>query len=438
MTFTLACALVLCRARNAPANPLLSAPQSTVSRFELANGLKVRLRPVQGADRVAVLVLFGIGGNQDPPGKSGLAHLVEHMYVTSAAAATPARTAEQWMTSRNGNAQTGEDYTLVAETVPSSGLDAAIQDAAARMGELRLEESLLDREKQRLLDEVNNMFGAMPSLGAFNLARERVRPAPNGGRRGGAPDQVQRLTIADVQDWWQNFYKPANATLVIAGSFSPQAAESAVRTAFSSLPAGRKAPPPAAPGTPHGGTPPEVIRQHAVAGSAEGELVFRAPLPDSPDFAAWLVLVTRMGQSAGTLAPAGEPRFPPPVSYSPLDDPWVFGLGSPLRKGESPAAATARLRRFVGQACAGRLAPQDVEVARMLFGPLLGLGSVPDLPWAQNPYGLALSIGRREQLALDPAALNRRLSALRDFDLRRCVARWLSPTQGAAVIVVPR
>src|SRR5437879_89267 len=89
--------------------PATATPEPT--RFTLPNGLRVILRPVQGAQNVVVVVQFDIGGNQDPPERSGLAHLIEHAYCTAAAGSTSARTAEQYMAG-GGNAQTGDDFTF--------------------------------------------------------------------------------------------------------------------------------------------------------------------------------------------------------------------------------------------------------------------------------------------------------------------------------------
>ena len=81
----------------------------------LDNGLRLILAPVPDSGGVALLVLFRIGGDHDPAGQSGLAHLVEHMLVTAANPAAPARTADEWMKRYplGWNAQTGSDYTVI-------------------------------------------------------------------------------------------------------------------------------------------------------------------------------------------------------------------------------------------------------------------------------------------------------------------------------------
>ena len=142
---------------------------------------------------MALLVLYRIGGDHDPQGRSGLAHLVEHLYVTAAAGGRTARTAEGFFQQYPAgcNAQTGDRYTVVATVFPKGELEKELAEAAARMGDLRITADDLDREKPRLLEEVSNMFGRFPALGAVNNARELIRPTPRGGRKGGLPEHVQ-------------------------------------------------------------------------------------------------------------------------------------------------------------------------------------------------------------------------------------------------------
>ena len=117
---------------------------------------------------MAVVVLYDVGELHDPPGKSGLGHLVEHIYVTAATPSTPQRTAQQFMENYRKeiaglvisqcNAQTGDDYTVLAGVVPPNRLEEEIKQAAQRMSQLKIEQSDLDREVPRMMEEIHNMF----------------------------------------------------------------------------------------------------------------------------------------------------------------------------------------------------------------------------------------------------------------------------------------
>ena len=116
------------------------------------------------------------------------------------------------------------------------------QTAAARMGDLRITATDLNREKPRLLDEVSNMFGRIPALAAVNVARELIRPAPRGGRKGGLPEHVQAITLDDVRTYWTRYYKPRNAILVLAGAVDEAAARHAVAAHFAESSPGKVLP----------------------------------------------------------------------------------------------------------------------------------------------------------------------------------------------------
>src|SRR5882724_795225 len=85
-------------------------------KFQLENGLTVLLRPIKGAKDTALVVLFSMGGDQDPQGRSGMAHLIEHLYVTAAAGNDKARTTDELIQRypKGWNAQTGDRYTVIA------------------------------------------------------------------------------------------------------------------------------------------------------------------------------------------------------------------------------------------------------------------------------------------------------------------------------------
>ncbi|MCH7813692.1 MAG: insulinase family protein, partial [Planctomycetes bacterium] len=200
---------------------VVQADDPKIERLALDNGLTVLLRPVAETQQVATVLLYSIGSDHDPPGRCGMGHLMEHVYVTAAAGDTPAREVRQYTQLYPGgwNAQTGNRYTVVATVTAHKDLDRELADVAARMGDLKITAEDLQREIPRLVQEVGNMFGGIPSLAVGNLARERLRPTPHGGRRGGLPDQVRQVTAEQLQKRWTRYYKPANAILVVVGGF---------------------------------------------------------------------------------------------------------------------------------------------------------------------------------------------------------------------------
>jgi len=408
----------------------------TIESYTLENGLTVVLRPLDGADQVALVVLHPLGNHHDPQGQSGLAHLIEHCYVTAQGGPTPPRTMQQYVARYPGgwNAQTGDRFTVAACVFPPERLEEELRDAAARLGDLRITRADLAREVPRVVSELGNMYGGMPMLAAANLAREHVRPTPRGGRRGGRPDQVQRLTAEGLQQRWSRFYRARGTILVLAGAVEPEAVRDRVHHYFHTLPAGESAPDPAEVPEP---TLPvtETVEVRAARPNAQAAacLAWAAPQPDDDLYAPFLVLVARLWQQVQA---GGAGRGGPMVRFAPLDDPHVVALVGAVGS-STPEEAIAALEQMLAEAVAQPFSKADLAAARNAFGWMLGVADVPDRTLARNPYGAAFSAGRRIQLGIDPADLRARLDAVTAEDVARAAETVFAPDRRAAVVVVP-
>jgi zinc protease len=422
--------------------PVAPAGAAPAERFTLENGLTVIVRSVDRGERIAIVTLFDVGEVHDPPGKSGLAHLVEHVYVTAGTPGREAAAAREWFARYGGqaNAQTGADYTLIATVFPAADLDAEIAEAAERMGALRVGPADLEREVPRMKLELTNMYGGIPSLAAMNLARADVDPLPPEGRKGGVPAQIDTITVDEVRRALRERYRPDRATLVVVGPVETAVVRGAVERRFGDLepgpplPAPRPRPPARA-----GGVRSVTVSRAAPGVPAEGvaALAFRAPPPRDPSYPAFLTLAARLLRQE-------MPRFRgatggvAPMTFAPVDDPALLVVAARVEDGQADDAAVAALRERVAAAIA--IGPDDrpePALAQMYFGLLLGLIEPPPATVAANPYTTALVLGRLHQLGIDPSALATALGAVTPDDLRRCAAEVLAPGRGAAVVVRP-
>ncbi|MBP7865669.1 MAG: insulinase family protein [Acidobacteria bacterium] len=431
----------------APSAATAPAPSAGPVTFTLPNGLEVTLRPVAGADQAALVVVYDVGEGHDPAGKSGLSHLAEHCYVTAAPAGGKARGFEAIMARYPAgfNAQTGVDYTVFATVFPAARLTAELDDAAARMASVAVTPADLTREVPRLCEELGNMYGNMPPLGALNLARALVCPSPSGGRKGGIEAQVSSLAPADVQGHLDRFYKPVNAHLVLAGALRPDEARKLVTERFGGIAAGEKAPvvTVAAPAVGNGVSvdierplPAGGAAAPAGPGAAVGcaAVAVRAPRPSEPDYAAFLAAAARLFERANP--PGGS--TPVRVICAILDDPDVLVVQKDLAPGERPEKAYAGIDAFLAAALGPPFAEADRVRVRNFFGFLLGLMPLPDGALAQNLYGVAFGLAMGRKLGLDPGRLNAALDALDEAKFRAAVtARFAPDRRGRAVVTLP-
>jgi zinc protease len=408
---------------------------SAVERMVLDNGLTVILRPIRGARQTELVVLYSVGSDHDPAGRSGLSHLAEHIYLTAAAGREKARTTEEFgrRYPDGANGQTGDRYTVFATTFPEKELDNEILDASARMDDLRVMPNDLDRERPRVLEEIGNMFANFPALAARNNARELIRPTPANGRHGGEAGQLQALRTLDVQEHLGRYYRPRNAILVLSGAFDPVKARQSISKHFAKLAPGEKPPSARPPGPPRFGAVKEIAGNSADPdGQPMACLAYQAPPPGSELYAPFLVLVSRLWANAEKLG--GDARgFP--VNFTPMDDGSVVSVSTPARRGETSRQAFERLEAFVSETIGPKL--RDGEPANTLreMGPFFQTIPVPDEQLAANPYGVAFALGRREQLGMDPARFNRSLEAVTEPALRRAAAEFFDPARQAGAFV---
>jgi zinc protease len=413
------------------------ATEDQTFHYQLENGLTVLMRPVDRATQTALVVLFSMGGEHDPAGQSGLAHLTEHIYVTAAAGDLPARTVYEFVERYPNawNAQTGDQYTVISTVFPAERLDDELSEAAARMNRLRVNAADVARETPRLVEEVRNMYAAIPMLAARNMVREMVRPAPAGGQRGGLPEHVARLDATQIQAWWQRYYKPRNAVVALAGKIDVTAARETIAKYFADLPDGDPAPSPRKAGKPQlGQTKRQAVTSVVPGARDEVCLGFAVPEPDDELFPAFLILAARLQSNAPKL---GGNIFTQdwPVIFAPLDDWGLVYVRATVKEGETPDETVARLETAVSEIAGRELQAHDARNTNNTLAFLFGTAPIPDAMLGQNLYGAAFRIGRRVQLGIQATKLTRAIEAVTPDQLRRAADEYFAPSRRATAVV---
>ena len=404
--------------------------------FQLDNGLDVILKPLPAAEKVAVVLLFDVGADHDPPGKSGRAHLLEHVYCTAAAGDNPVRDFRQ-IQRRYGmgyNQQTGSDFTVFAGVVGPDQLEEELEDTAARMRDLRLNKADLEREVPRIEHELTNMFGGMPNLAGVNHVRKHLFPIPKNGQPGGNPEHVRRLSLEELQQDWKLHYKPTNATLVLAGSIEIGASRMLVDKHFGAIPSG-KAPAAPTPKDKRGAKSPETrtITVNPIIPNATGlaAVGFAAPLPSHKDYAPFLLVVSRLRAASQMIPKQGQPL---PLFYPPIDDPSTIVLQEPIAADGKPDDALKKIELRLKSALEEK--PSTLDKQRTIQSmAMLGTAEMPDAMWSQNVYGLAFSLGRRHQLKIDGKKLRNEIQRVTDRDLKRLAKSTFAPKNRETVVI---
>jgi len=382
-------------------------PARNDSDFQLDNGLTVILHPVKDAGSAALLTLFSIGERHDPEDKAGIAHVIEHLYVTAAAGATPSRTVEQFVARYplGWNAQTGADYTVVATVFPKDRLDEELTDASSRLSVLYVRKEDLSRELPRIRQELINMHRNVPMLAAQNTAYERI----HGTKRGGDPDLIEALTLSEIRERFEMYYKPANAILVLAGDFDATTATAMIEKKFAGIASGETIPDPPEKATPSRPGPVAVnIPSPLPQFSPHVALAVGAPPPTDPLFPAFLIAAARFYKNANRLGQAPD-AFP--VIYAPLDRPEILIVQRPVQAREKGAVVEKRLRDFFAETMSAEWSAGDILFAKQFFSHLLGFVDFPGKPQDGQLYGIAFRLGRFRQMGVDSGRLLKKLES---------------------------
>lgn len=405
--------------------------QEGVERFRLDNGLRVTLWPVPSAQSVAVLTLIDIGERHDPVGGSGTAHFLEHLLCTAATAESEATTYEEIAARYQGqfNAQTGEDYTLIAFVTPKDHLDDDLRVAAGRLRNLQLAQADLDRELPRVELELRNMHGAIPMLGLLNAAKRAALPMQREARKGGVIEQVVGQSIDDLSDRLARYYGGANTHLVLVGGFDLQEVRTQIQDLFAELPEGD--PPPTPAPRPKGPHDPFLHERDQQDEPGKVCLAFPMPAPDDARYPAAVLIASRVSE---IWPPAIIPGAKPFAQWTPLDQPEAMFVVAQVETDESTEQAIARLDKAVRDAALAPANPKDAFNAVQHYGMMLGATPLPPFIAAQNPYFAALVLGRGEQLATPGPALAVKIRQVDNDALRAAYAAHFAPTvRGVAV-----
>jgi len=224
----------------APATPLQIAPLAMARRV-LDNGLELIALPQAGAT-VSVQLWYRVGGKDDPAGRSGFAHLFEHMMFKR----TRHMANEQFdrMTEDVGganNAFTADDMTAYHCVVPANHLEPILWAEAERMSNLTVDQANFDSEREVVKEEYRQRVMAEPYGRLFNaIAGHGYQKHPYRRSVIGSIEDLDAATLQDVRDFHGNYYRPDNAVLIVAGAFEPRLLDRWVDHYFGSIRAPRE------------------------------------------------------------------------------------------------------------------------------------------------------------------------------------------------------
>ena len=212
------------------------------TRFTLPNGLTVVVSEDHKAPVVAVSVWYHVGSADEPKGKTGFAHLFEHlMFQGSEHHKDEYFRPFELAGATDQNGTTAFDRTNYFETVPTTALDMTLWMESDRMGHLlgAIDQKLLDEQrgvvKNEKRQDENQPYGAVEER-LFANAFPANHPYHH--ETIGSMKDIDAATLGDVKHWFQNYYGAANVTVALVGDITPALAKTKMLEYFGDIPAG--------------------------------------------------------------------------------------------------------------------------------------------------------------------------------------------------------
>ncbi len=210
----------------------------------LPNGMRVLTRELHHAPVACVMVWYGVGSRNEEPGRTGLSHFLEHM-MFKGTRRFPYGVLEEGVKRRGGmwNAFTSYDFTAYYEVLPSRHLEFGLEVEADRMVNMTFDPDLTVRERGIIVSEREGRENS-PHFWLFEaFMHEAYREFPYRHQVLGYKEDIRATTAEALTEHYRRYYRPNNATLVVAGDFETERLLELAHKHFGHLPRGEEVPP---------------------------------------------------------------------------------------------------------------------------------------------------------------------------------------------------
>lgn len=208
-----------------------------IEEYTLANGLRIVLNPDQVIPVVSVAVYYNVGSRNEREGRTGFAHLFEHMMFQGSENVPKAGHFQHIMKAGGTmNGTTSSERTNYYETLPANQLPLALWLESDRMRSLAVTQENLDNQREAVKEEKRLRYDNQPYGQIFDLINEMIyKNFSNSHSTIGSMEHLDDATVEDVQDFFRIYYAPNNAVLVLSGSFDTPTARDLIETYFGDI-----------------------------------------------------------------------------------------------------------------------------------------------------------------------------------------------------------
>jgi zinc protease len=423
----------------APATSAPAVQKIDFTEETLPNGLRVIYAPMHQAPVVQVRVLYHVGSRDERPDHQGFAHMFEHMMFRGSKHVAPQE--HMKLVDEVGgvcNAFTSFDQTVYHDTVPSEDLEMALYLEADRMSSFKVTDQIYQIERKVVAQEwmlqQNKAFGNLWTdlhKNAYTTNSYRWTPIGNMQHLLAAP-------AADLQEFFNTYYVPNNAVLVIAGDVDVPAAKAMVQKYFAWIPEGAPVP------HPNSNEPPQTQARDVTTPDRLARLTavicaYHVPEYKSDDMYALSVLSAILGEGSSSRLDRALVNTDSPLCigastlFESLEYGGIFGVMGEVRPGQNTDEVKKVLASTVADLLAKGITPE--ELARAKTARL-----VETIHGRETCEQIAGAVGDEELWAGDPTRVNSdldKLNAVTADDVLNVARKYLNPNQVTVLTVKP-
>jgi len=437
-------AMPLASSQPVPApKPKAIAKLPTIDTFALSNGLKVAVLATE-APVISVQIWYRAGSKDEPRDRRGAAHMFEHMMFKG----TQRVRAEAHALFVNGiggyvNAQTDEDSTHYINTLPADYLDFAVQLEADRMRNLLFRPEMVKSEREVVKEEIRQQENAPIAKGFLKFLGIAFTRHPYAWTAGGNAKDLDATTPDDLKKFYDAYYQPNNALLVVVGKITSAAVKAAAEKHFGTIAKGAEPPHPSATAQ----EPAQTKKRREVVEPGQIGLVmvgYHVPAASHKDIYALQVSSILLGAGESSRLKQ-RIKSVDPKSKRPLgldggmeavirqEPGMTIALGAYLDPAQGEGVENAILDE-IGKLAARGPSGDELRKAKnqVQSGFTFSL---------ENVQGLAQAIGRSWILVGDPVAFMRDIDEIEKVsaaDVQRVLKKYMAPDSATIVIIPPR
>ena len=423
------------------ASAAIAVPPIVYQQRVLANGMKVFTSRDTSTPNVSVQVWYGVGSKDDPQGRSGFAHLFEHL-MFKATRNMPNETIDRLTEDVGGfnNASTWDDFTNYYEVVPANHLERLIWAEADRLKSLVIDEAVFASERDVVKEELRQRVLADPYGRFFALSIPQQSFAVHPYQRPGigSIEELDAATVDDVRAFHRTYYRPDNAALIVVGNFDQAKLDAMIDKYFGPL---------ARPG----GAIPKVTAVEPVRTGPKTVNTYgpNVPLPalaitwlapaaadaDAPTLAVLDAILTAGKSSRLYDSLVYDQKIAQSVFSSAPNNaqPGLFYVGAIMAGGKTVAQGEAALRTQVARVRDGLVTPAELAEAKA--------GLLADAVRRREEIdGRGFAIGYALQTEGDAAAANTSLAKLQSVtaaDIQRVARKYLADDRRTVINYLP-